>query len=295
MLCGKCNNPVPDDGDYVECKGCKSFYHFKQCSGLSRSTYTAKSALNKSQWRCVQCREKVSEKPSEIAVEEEESTIQTVLKLVRDLRDEIQELRSELSVLKNLHQTVSVCEQEIIKLREEGVAKDKVIEELTSQVNDIDQYGRNRNLEISNLVVTKDENLNNIAIDIAKKLDVELSASDIDVVHRLPTKNIAYPPKVVIQFVTRKKRDEILAARKKATIKNSDLVKGVAKEHNLVIYINEHLSSFFRSLLWLTKQKAKSVDFKFVWFRRSCVFARKNAETSEIVKIRCLKDIDKLK
>jgi hypothetical protein len=95
-----------------------------------------------------------------------------------------------------------------------------------------------------------------------------------------------------VQFSSRKKREELLTARRKV-ITNTDIYGQHSNSH-LRIFINENLSPHYRNLLYKVKEVAKENDFKFVWVQRGKILVRKNEETRVILKIDSAHDLQKL-
>ena len=93
-----------------------------------------------------------------------------------------------------------VKEQESIIQQVRG----KVLE-FTSSVNqleeardDLNQYQRKHNLEIHGIPEKEEEDLEAIVEELGKVLDVEIEYSDIDIVHRLPSKLVPRP--IIVKF-----------------------------------------------------------------------------------------------
>ncbi|KAG8264702.1 hypothetical protein J6590_004717 [Homalodisca vitripennis] len=83
-----------------------------------------------------------------------------------------------------------------------------------------------------------------------------------DAVHRTGKGNNAEPRPIIIKFISRLDRDEILRCRKvRRHLKATDL--GYSSENS--IYINESLTSSTRELLKLTKARAKERNYSQVW------------------------------
>jgi phage host-nuclease inhibitor protein Gam len=192
-----------------------------------------------------------------------------------DLTGQVRELSNSVEVLKNNNEE-----------------KDKVINALVLQVNDLEQYGRNRNIELINVEETEGEVIEDILSNLAGALGVDLVQSDIEAAHRLPSRKADRAPRIIVQFLSRKKREEFL--RNKRTVVTSNRLTGVnSQDGQKKVFINENLTSFYRDLLWRAKTRAKEVGFKFVWCRRGKIFARKDEATS-VLKINSLQDLDKI-
>ena len=57
------------------------------------------------------------------------------------------------------------------------------------------------------------------------------------------------------------------------------------------VYINKQLTPHFKKLIWLTKTKAKSTNWKFVWFKNYKVLEKKS-EGDCTIEIQLVTDID---
>lgn len=64
---------------------------------------------------------------------------------------------------------------------------------LIKDMTELKQYSRSNNLEIKGLPITANGCLDTTVQTLVDKLRIEISASDIDVVHRVPTKNKSKP------------------------------------------------------------------------------------------------------
>lgn len=47
------------------------------------------------------------------------------------------------------------------------------------------------------------------------------------------------------------------------------------KWNNTAIYVNEQMKSTFRHLFFKTRNKAKEVGYKFIWFKNNKIFVKK--------------------
>ncbi|KAG8240881.1 hypothetical protein J6590_099957 [Homalodisca vitripennis] len=106
-------------------------------------------------------------------------------------------------------------EKEIKQLRAIVDAKDCQIALLTSRVNQLEQYGRNKNLEFNEVAEVQGEDVEGVVRCIANKMGVSLKEDDIEIAHHLPkTRKENRPATIIVQFARRKIRDRLLEARK---------------------------------------------------------------------------------
>lgn len=298
MSCSKCSKDLPVDGDHVKCFGCDCNYHYK-CSGLSKSTYAAKSQATKETWRCQKCKtenksgnstpnSEVIKDPSFAFAIDEVNLKSSIIKEVRET------LREEFAIFKEIFaKEVSLLKETIASLKQRCDEKDTIIDQLTLQVNNQNQYSRNKNFEIINVEEAAGENIEEIVMKIANKLNVDLNVNDIDCAHRLPAKNNR-TSRIIVQLTTRKKRDLIINNRRNLHITSEELTGVKGQRRGTQVFVNENLSPFFRELLWRSKQRAKECGHRFVWFSNGKVLVKKEEQSRQVIRIQSFKDIDRL-
>ena len=115
----------------------------------------------------------------------------------------------------------------------------------------------------------QNKNVSEIILSLASKLDVNLTANDISIAHRLPVKrprlnsesNVTNSrhPGIIVRFTSRQKRNEMYSNRMKAKHIGDISVQGMSK-----LYVNENLTQRRKRFFWLAKQKAKELNYKFI-------------------------------
>lgn len=144
------------------------------------------------------------------------------------------------------------------------------LQETKKEILELKQYTRNINLEIKGLPIAPNEDLVSSVQKVASCLGVELAESDIDVVHRVRSKD-KDKPNVVVKFVTRSVRDKVLNAAKKTRLNTKHL--GFEKQEPL--FVNEHLCVENKALLTKAKKAAKDRNWKFVWLSQGKILMRR--------------------
>lgn len=273
--CGRCMEEVYDD-DGCTCGKCNVRYHFT-CSTVKKTTWLGYGVVKQRQWKCHRCRDvSGGDQQSSQSSDGEPGLVELNTKMDL-LLSRHEDTRSEVGQLKSL----------ILNLTEELKRKEEKIQDLTHQISLIDQYSRNRNLEICNIPRTKDENLQNIVHKLASKLDIPIQESDIDVVHRLPTKPNKIEP-IIVQFTNRRVRDSLLSKRKIVT--SEELIgSGTGK-----VYVNQNLNKYFRDLRYKAKQEAAKYGFRYVWFKANKILVKKNETANTVLTIQTEKDLLKI-
>jgi hypothetical protein len=92
--------------------------------------------------------------------------------------------------IKDIKDKTRKLEDEVNLLKEKMVERDSVIDDLIDRVDRGEQHSRMNNLRIMGIQENKGEHTDQLVINLAKRLDVNISIEDIDISHILPK----YPP-----------------------------------------------------------------------------------------------------
>ena len=179
----------------------------------------------------------------------------------------VNEIWKENAAIKKEH-------EELLKKIKESQRK---VEIAQMKTDELEQYGRKAMLEINGFPRSAQEDPWKI-LDLAKKLDVALAEDNIEACHRISTNDKAG---FIVELSSRKKRDELLNARKKlASISIADFgFKGEGK-----IFINESLTAKRKALIRELKSKKEEYHFKYVWSKKGTIFIRRD-ENSRAIRI----------
>ena len=153
-------------------------------------------------------------------------------------------------------------------------------------------------MELQGITQFDKEDITQITLDLAKKINVDLEEEDISIVHRLPvkqrrsedqsgSKTTKTYPTVIVSFVSRQKRNEMYENRFKAKEIDDFPVEGMK---NLGY---ENLTQRQKQLFWKTKQKAKELGFKYFWSNNGQIYTRENGD-AEKIHIKTEDDLDNL-
>ena len=125
-------------------------------------------------------------------------------------------------------------------------------------------------------------------------MGVEVKSHDIDIAHRIPSRNsLAGPRPIICKFVRRLVRNQIIAARKEASKVKPEAIDLPPNADLSRVLIVEHLTPNVQNLLFETKRYQKQHNFKFCWVRNFNIYLRKT-EDSDQISIRCSRDLEKL-
>ncbi|XP_070382637.1 uncharacterized protein [Dermacentor albipictus] len=184
-------------------------------------------------------------------------------------------LRREVTEVKTQN---SQCQYEIKQMQ-------KALLEAKKEIIELKQYSRSQNVEIKGIPVVPDENLRKSVEKMAASVGVDVSEDDIDVVHRVRSKD-KDRPNVVLRFSTRAVRDKFFSAARKARLTTRIL----GFEECNPVYVNEHLCIENKVLLSKARQLRLEKKWKFAWVSQGKIFMRKT-ETSTVLRIESDSDL----
>lgn len=278
FYCGRCSDPILDE-DCCLCGKCGLRYHFN-CSTIKKSTWVGYGIAKQKSWKCSKCRDQnlnIETGPSTPTREYDPGLAEINSKLDLILQRN-EDNASEISLLKNV----------IMDLKEEIKTRDTIIKSLDAKIQIMEQYSRNKNIEVCNVPRTNNENLRNVVLKLAEKINVNLKDEDIDVVHRLPSKPNKTQP-IIVQLSSRRIRDQIMYNRRKVITSNELVGEGSGK-----VFINPNLNRYFRELRFKTKKAAAEQGYKFVWFKNNKILVKENENSQHVITIQSDDDLEKL-
>ena len=157
--------------------------------------------------------------------------------------------------------------------------KDERIKQLEEKVHSLErrleeseQYSRRTCLKITGIPESENENTDEVVMDVAKTIKVDLKPTDISRSHRLPTRNKKKVTRdIVVRFVTYNNRKKFIDARRNLKDK-----RGYDK-----VYINEHLTQQRQELAWTCRKYVKEKQLLGTWTRDGRVAIKLAAENGE--------------
>ena len=173
--------------------------------------------------------------------------------------------------------------------------------EIGTAVDEMQKYSYQYNLKILGLPESSHgRETVDVSADLCtrlfKEMGVEVNTHDIDIAHRIPTRNASAGPKPIICKFTRKLvRNKVIAARKKAT---NIRAESIGLQPNSDAYPNrimivEHLTPKIQTLFSEAKRYQNQHNYKFCWVKNSVIFLRKT-EDSNHIQIHCSQDLENL-
>ena len=199
-------------------------------------------------------------------------------KQYEDLKQSIEFNNSKLESLekenKNLKEEVSSLKK---LLRETKDDVDTLHEDLgtaITELDDLQQYTRKHNLEIHEIAEIAVENIAENIIKLGKVVNVHISPDDIDICHRMETRNNSGPKPIIVRFKSHKTKNELFKARKHL---KSVSLKQYFRATNAV-YINENLKSRRRKLFAEARKFKNDNRWQSAWTMDGKIFIKKSKQ-----------------
>ncbi|XP_013181496.1 PREDICTED: uncharacterized protein LOC106127791 [Papilio xuthus] len=224
---------------------------------------------------------------------------------------QFESLKEELSTLKDLKSSIEflsadydrvktdlqICNEKLMSLTKENTKLTESVKDLNSRLSMLEQYSRERNIEINGIPEGKEENLFTVVKQLCTTVSVPIMDNDIVTCVRIRKMNpqSKIPRPVVVKLQSTKLRDEIIAGLSKFNrrdrenkLNTSHLGYGCSKQP---IYVSEHLTPYLKSLHAQTRLLAREKKYKYVWIRNGRILVRKDDNSPAIP----IKNLDSLK
>ncbi|CAH0399453.1 unnamed protein product [Chilo suppressalis] len=163
-----------------------------------------------------------------------------------DIREQSKVLSRDVAYLKNMDQDIEAC-----RLRLSQIERDLNIQQ---------QRERLHNLEIVGFMENKNENLTECFLSMRKALDAPVVKEDLNI-HRVPSKisDKKYPKNIIVKMRNQLTKDFIISAvHRKKGLTSDDL--SLTTSDPWRIYINEHLTPFYKMLHKKTRETAAGAN-----------------------------------
>ena len=178
-------------------------------------------------------------------------------------------------------------------LRSQVLGSNKVIQQMKKDISDMHQYSRRDCVEIRGIPFVEDEVTNEIVINVAQRLDIEVNNEDISISHRLPKRQGNHDSAIIVKFVRRSVKDQFYKNRRMLrNISTKDI--GYLRYRKQQIFISESLTPANRELFNLSLQKKKELSYKYIWTMNGVTYLRKD-DDNHVIPVKDKKDLDKLR
>lgn len=203
----------------------------------------------------------------------------------RELRVEVQEMKDTMTLI-NEHFEKFKSELERVlndnkelkkeneRLQKQCLENETCTKELENRLTQCEQYSRRYNLEIKGVVEREHENIATLMEKVGEVLEEPILASEIEVCHRVPTRNERLS-KILVHFKSRQKRDLVFEKARKKRITNNSLGVTTEPGESAPVFVNEHLCPTLKRLLASTIARKRQFSWRFVWTRNGRILTRK--------------------
>ncbi|KAI5698804.1 hypothetical protein M8J76_014032 [Diaphorina citri] len=188
-------------------------------------------------------------------------------KVNEEMKEKLTQMDKQLKKLEHLEKEVN--------------DKNKQIELLEYRVEELEQRSRMTNIIVRGIKEVRGEDCTTLIENVGKHIGVANPLSDIQICHRVPSRNKKAPRPIVVRLLNSKTRDVWVKKAKHAETWKEKL------------FVHEHLTSFRQNLFHQTKELAKKMKYKYVW-TKDCKILLKKTDTGNTHVIHTAMDLKKI-
>lgn len=210
-------------------------------------------------------------------------------KSIQFISEEFESFKNDLTSIK--------LENEKIKKDNEKLKSDN--EKLKTDIADLQSYSRRDNIVVTGITETNNECVNEVFNMLSKTIGSELTARDISVAHRLPSKKKDSIKPIVIKFVRRQDKMSWMGHFRLASSQDNSgagisakNISAVLPETRVMAY--EHLIPSTLELLNTTRTIAREKGYRFVWVRDGNILVKKDETSKNVLHIKSDVDLSKM-
>lgn len=275
MLCNICNDDVFDE-DEIKCSTCNGFHHFG-CVALRETAFRKMSKSAKQKWCCIKCKnavnDSISKKPIITHADIKEDQVLTN-ESFRNLIDSVNFMSDKFdtfgSQIQDLVKSINTMREENRILKEQNNNLRNDLNFLQKRMNNLEQKALDNFVEIIGVPEINNENCKKTVEKIATSLKLEIEVVNAFRVHsKLNTR----PSKIVAELTMKQNKREMIDLSRKTKLTGSNVD---AEWKNNAIYVNDNLTQFNRNLFFKTKTFARESGYRYVWFKDTKLFIKKN-------------------
>ncbi|XP_044757720.1 uncharacterized protein LOC123315883 [Coccinella septempunctata] len=140
--------------------------------------------------------------------------IATVRNDIGDLRDSVTFCSNKITDFESKMVRLNEVLKFAKEIKEENDLLKRELSELHFRLDRVEQDARLNNVEIMDIPKKKDENLYDVLGKIGEYVGMPLEPNVLSSITRVPTKIVGKPRNVVVKFISRAKKDEMMSAVK---------------------------------------------------------------------------------
>lgn len=311
--CKKCDGELSKEGDYVTCSKCEGNYHY-QCS-LAESTWRKMAAAKRVVWVCSTCKSRAgnttppvlgdnesanADKPVTYS-ELEELLDRKLQSLMGNLDGRFKDIEKSLEFLggtmEDMANTVKVVQKQVVTLEQK---QNKLETQNREHLSRIQQLEVQINQQAQSACDTKLEISGGIPVNVDHEVFIQqvfekCAISPVPAKSEYVTEKHIFhgkpdqPKSIIVTFQSKAVRDKILTKvrKDKPSLNSKDFT---SQEPFNPIYINEHLTPYYKRVLYEAKQIKKDKGYKYLWIRDGKILAKK-ADSDKVMRINSLQDV----
>ncbi len=277
--CGKCDSTLKARQKAVQCSTCSTKFH-TSCQDISDAKHEFLTSEDNDgiMWFCYICRKTTKGIINKLAnmeirlqrIEMEREKDHTA---VKDLNELVHQLQKTCKAMEDKMQQLSDGKQLDIESNERmrhtitGLRRDLYNEHnknlnLQSRLDDLDQRQREKNVRVMGLSEQDDTNIKSQLIKLVGAKDI--TANDICCSTRMGKKKDGNSRDLLVQFVSKEKRDEFYSMRKKTP----------KDEQNRKVFINEDLTELRAKLFYDARRLVKRNKLFGTWSQNGSIMIK---------------------
>ncbi len=277
--CGKCDGCLKSRDKAVQCSTCSTRFHIS-CQDVSEAKHEFLTQESDGiLWFCYICRKttqgivntlaniEIRMQAVEAERKKDHDEIKGLNNLVQNLQRKCGELESKIQKLSEKNQ---LCEekndktlQTVMNVQRDLYKEHNKNSTLESKLDQIDQRQREKNVRVVGFPEEVDDS--NVKVQLVELVGASQTlVDDICSVTRMGKKKEEKPRDLVVQFVSKKKRDVFYAMRKR-TPKNKE---------NKKVYINEDLTESRAKLFYDARQMVKRNKLYGTWSQQGNIMVK---------------------
>ncbi|KAH7938513.1 hypothetical protein HPB49_024749 [Dermacentor silvarum] len=188
---------------------------------------------------------------------------------------DVLELKKHVDSLKFLNDLV----EKLHSCKASLVAENKALKSencsLSRRVSELDQYSRINNIEIRGIPCIQGEDCVAVLETTGRKIGCPVTSTDLDVVHRVSTKDKGNK-NLIARFGSRTNKNDFISKARKERLCLSDIGR---YDSNFPIFVNDHLTPQNKALFSKALALKKANNWKHLWTDNCQIKARKTNES----------------
>jgi hypothetical protein len=207
---------------------------------------------------------------------------------MNDMEIERQKMKEDIQTLQQENKNFK---EDIILLNNNNFFVKCQNDDLLSDVNILQQRLLRKNFEISGIPVQPNENLSEMFVKIAEKINVNVNPSQIHQIYRKKTRKLknGMPPTIIVKLPMNVKEE--IMEKKKEVVLNTDIFNETGMQKR-TIYINEHMIKEYKYILKRAKDIRRAGKIKYAWFKFGSLFVKKE-ERGQSIRVLKLQDLSR--